>query len=85
MEIDIEKYRNEFLKNGILDIRNRIIHDNGYSIKVFKMDDNIFSFQVYDLDLNEHIKVNEVYSYYDLKLLNINPPLIIVENYIVYS
>ena len=82
---DVKEFRDKFFKKEILEVRNRIIHDNGYSIKIYKMDDNIFTFQIYDFDLNEVKKVNEIYSYYPLNGLDIRPPLIILEMYVTYS
>jgi len=81
---EIKEFR-DFLKKEILNVRNRIIHDDGYSIKIYKMNDNVFTFQIYDSDLNEVKRVNKIYSYYSLNELDIKPPLINLEIYITYS
>ena len=81
---EIKEFR-DFLKKEILNVRNRIIHDDGYSIKIYKMNDNVFTFQIYDSDLNEVKRVNEIYSYYSLNELDTKSPLINLEIYITYS
>lgn len=94
------EYRNRF-KESFIDIRNRLIHDKGYSTKVFKMEDNILTFEISDSNNDTIIKnLDSVYSYYDYSSLvyeNISEneketnitlkhtPLIILSNYLVLN
>lgn len=74
-------YRN-IHKDEIIKIRDRIIHNEGYSIKAF-IENNTFLFQVYDSNLDEKIFPNPLYSYYSVRELNHKPPLIQVTDYMV--
>lgn len=87
-------FRNHF-KENILEVRNRIIHDQGYSTRVFKMDDNILTFEIANSENNTILSnINSVFSYYDkpdliLSETNINvsflhTPLLILTNYVTF-
>ncbi len=74
-------YRN-IHKDEILKVRDRIIHNEGYSIKVFVIDNELL-FQVYNFDLDEQIYPNKLYSYYSEDELNFKAPLIKATDYMV--
>ncbi len=74
-------YRN-LHKDEILKVRDRIIHNEGYSIKGFVVDDELL-FQVYNSELNEQIYPNKLYSYYSKNELEYKAPLIKVTDYMV--
>lgn len=71
-------------KNEILKIRNRIIHNEGFSIKSY-IQDNEFLFQVYDSNLDEQINPILVFSYYSQSELAYKPPLIKVAEYVTFQ
>jgi len=79
------EYFSEFKKlhkDEILRIRNRIIHNEGYSIKSY-IENDLFLFQVYDSDLDEKLEPYFIYSHYSMDELSYKPPLIRVNDYIV--
>ena len=84
LKVDISDARDIF-KEEILNVRDRIIHDNGYSVQVFKMNDDILTFQVYDSEVEEVKYLNEIYSYYPKNEWDYKPPMIKMENYLLYS
>jgi len=70
-------------KDEILNVRNRIIHNEGYSIKGYIVNDE-FLFQVYDSNLDEKIYPNPIYSYYSQNELSYKAPLIKVNDYLSF-
>lgn len=70
-------------KDEILNIRNRIIHNKGYSIKAYILE-NEFLFQVYDSNKDELINPYPIYSHYSQDELSHRAPLIKVNDYVTY-
>ena len=83
----------EEIKSNIINIRNRIVHENGYSTRVF-LNEGIYTFEIANSQ-NETILnyINSVFSYYKLdnliieeneKIHFIHPLLLRLTNYVVY-
>lgn len=84
VDLNIEiftSYRN-LHKDEILKVRDRIIHNEGYSIKGFIIEDELL-FQVYNSELDEQIYPHHLYSYYSKNELEYEAPFIKVTDYIV--
>ena len=83
----------EEMKNNIINRRNRIVHENGYSTRVF-LNEGIYTFEIANSQ-NETILnyIDSVFSYYKLDNLIIeenekiyfrHTPLLGLTNYVVY-
>lgn len=83
----------EEIKNNIINIRNRIVHENGYSTRVF-LNEGIYTFEIANSQ-NETILnyIDSVFSYYKFDNLIIeenekiyfkHTPLLRLTNYVVY-
>ena len=83
----------EEIKSNIIDTRNRIVHENGYSTRVF-LNEGIYTFEIANSQ-NETVLnyINSVFSYYKLENLIIeenekinfkHTPLLRLTNYVVY-
>ena len=83
----------EEIKSNIINIRNRIVHENGYSTRVF-LNEGIYTFEIANSQ-NETILnyIDSVFSYYKLdnliieeneKIHFMHTPLLRLTNYVVY-
>lgn len=83
----------EEIKSNIINIRNRIVHENGYSTRVF-LKEGIYTFEIAN-SKNETILnyIDSVFSYYKLdnliieeneKIYFMHTPLLRLTNYVVY-
>ena len=83
----------EEIKSNIINIRNRIVHENGYSTRVF-LNEGIYTFEIANSQ-NETILdyIDSAFSYYKLdnliieeneKIHFMHTPLLRLTNYVVY-
>ena len=83
----------EEIKSNIINIRNRIVHENGYSTRVF-LKGGIYTFEIADSQNKTILNyIDSVFSYYELDYLIIEKnekiyfrytPLLRLANYVVY-